>query len=224
MKQGNIVIHLLIPETGLNEKSLAILTEAERLRASRFRNPDDTHRWVSFRSQVRTILGRALDLDPSEVALTLSENGKPLLEAPHNHLHFILSHTENLALLALSEDGPVGIDLEPLSRARDLLDCESTFCHPEEIARLPIQPDLRARMLLEIWTSKEAVLKALGTGLMHPPELLIVEPARVGNSTPSHRDLPGIENQSVRPLDESRFTNYRAVVSSPRSATTIEIL
>ena len=102
---------------------------------------------------------------PHLVPLILSPFGKPLLAPPFDSFHFNLSHSQGLALIAVSPSGAVGIDTEPLNRAPSLIGCESTFCHPEEIAALPTRKVARGEDLLRIWTAKEAYVKALGTGL-----------------------------------------------------------
>ncbi len=152
----------------------SLLSPSEREQAARFRFARDARRWSACRSALRRILGEALAADPAALVLDFGPHGKPLLPPPHHGLHFNLSHCHDLALLALCQDGPVGIDLEPADRAPTLLGCESGFCHPEEIAALPVAPDARARAraLLALWTAKEAALKALGTGLSLAPQSL----------------------------------------------------
>ncbi|MES2660598.1 MAG: 4'-phosphopantetheinyl transferase superfamily protein [Verrucomicrobiota bacterium] len=224
MKSGQVVVHLLVPDAVSPESALAGITHEELIRARQFRFAKDADRWVSFRSQLRVILGQALNLPPLEVPLALSDQGKPLLSPPHDLVHFNLSHCAELGLVAISSDGPTGVDLESLDRRHDLLGCESTFCHPEEIARLPQGETERAIRLLEIWTSKEAVLKALGTGLIHPPETVRVDLADPVGQAVSDSPLEGIENQQIHVLVHPRLVNYRAVVSAVRSVGSIEFI
>lgn len=160
----------------------SLLNPAEREQAARFRFAKDARHWSACRSALRRILGQALACDPATLVLELGPHGKPRLPPPHHRLHFNLSHCRDLALLALCQDGPVGIDLEPADRAPTLLGCESAFCHPEEIAGLPESADTRARALLALWTAKEAALKALGTGLSLAPQSLSLAPGGPGLS------------------------------------------
>ena len=156
----------LVPQ----EAAADCLSPDERLRAARFRFHEDALQWVACRASLRRILGETVNLPPNAVPLVLSEFGKPSLPPPFDSIHFNLSHCTGLAVVALGIDGPVGIDLEKLDRAPDLLECESTFCHPEEVRNLPDETSLRSRQLLQIWTAKEAGTKALGAGLSQPPE------------------------------------------------------
>jgi 4'-phosphopantetheinyl transferase len=185
---GLVVIHLM--ETAGHEvaEDCLLLSPAELARAARFRFESDRCRWVGWRAEMRRILGRYLGIHAADVPLVESPNGKPLLALPHDGLHFNLSHSTDSAVLVVSGDGPVGVDLESTGRAAVLLECADVFCHPEEIADLPADPRDRERALLGLWTGKEALLKALGTGFTHPPDQLRIR----GDSAYSDRPLPGI--------------------------------
>ncbi|MEO5913266.1 MAG: 4'-phosphopantetheinyl transferase superfamily protein [Luteolibacter sp.] len=224
MKSGHVVIHLLRPDAISPEFARERITPEERVRADRFHFAEDASRWTSFRAQLRVILGKALSLSPLDVPLILSEQGKPLLAPPYDEIHFNLSHCADLAVVALSPDGPVGVDLESLDRAQDLPGCEASFCHPEEIAMLPQGDEERMMRLLEIWTAKEAVLKALGTGLTHPPEVVRVDLTSPVGLASSDSPLAGIQNQRILVLKHSRLIDYRAVVSVLCSIEFIEII
>lgn len=223
MIPGQVVIHLLFPEAISRESAASCLTPAELDRACRFRFDQDATHWMSCRARLRMTLGRILDLSPKEVPIVLSEFGKPLLAPPCAGLHFNLTHSNELTLIALSVDGPVGIDLENKCRGAKLLGCESTFCHPQEIENLPGDSHLRAAQLLQIWTHKEAVLKALGTGLSHPPEQV-----RILFNSPvcqaiSARPLSGINNQLLQTLSHPMLEGFQAAVSVPTATRSVSI-
>jgi phosphopantetheinyl transferase len=121
-------------------------------------------------------------------------------------------------------DGPVGVDLEPHEHAPDLLDSEAAFCHPEEIIALPRDRAPRASRLLQIWTAKEAILKAIGIGFSHPPEAIRIHFQGASGLAISDSPLPGIENQRLHELNHPALVRHQAVVSAPQSASQIEIL
>ena len=223
MKPGEVVIHLLDPDAISAENAFAILNEVERRRAERFRSESDGLRWSSFRAQMRIILGRALNLAPLEVPLIFSEFGKPLLAPPYDGLHFNLSHCADLGLIGLCLDGPIGVDIEPQGRDSDLSECESIFCHPLEIQKLPENGLERAKRLLEIWTAKEALLKALGTGLMHHPESVQVSLANGTGTATSDTIVQGIADFRIKQLDDQRLMKYRTMVAVPHSVRFVRI-
>ncbi len=224
MTPGQVIIHPVFPHRISSDFSETCLTDEEKSRAARFHFPKDAAHWSACRAALRGILGREIGLAPRGVPLIFSEFGKPLLAPPFDELHFNLSHCPDLALVALSLDGPVGIDLESLGRAPDLLECENSFCHSEEIRALPAESEARAAQLLRIWTAKEAVLKALGTGLSHPPEEVRIIFGSSDDFAKSDQDLSGIENQMIRRLENLAFENYSVAVSFPNRANGIAVL
>lgn len=224
MKAGRIIVHVVSPAAIFREVALKCLTEEEIARAGRFRFEKDAIHWMACRTHLRSILGEAIRRPPDEVPLSLSEYGKPFLAPPFQSLHFNLSHSSDLAVIALTLDGPVGIDLEALERATDLQECETTFCHPDEILALPAENEHRAWQLLRIWTAKEAVLKAMGTGLSHPPESTRIVFGQPGGFAVSDRPLAGIEHLRVLELLDSKLAGYQAFVAAPATATHVQII
>lgn len=224
MKPGEVVIYLLNPETVSEETAFATLNDDEQLRAKRFRSESDSLRWSSFRAQMRMILGESLGLPPLKVPLIVSDQGKPLLAPPHDGLHFNLSHCAELGVIGLCRDGPIGVDIESLDRAADLPECESIFCHPGEIRRLPANRPDRAKQLLEIWTAKEALLKALGIGLMHPPESICLNLEESIGSATSDTFMEDIADLRIHLILDKRLENHRAVLAAPRAVDLIRIL
>jgi len=197
MITGEVIIHLIRPADLSAQEAKAFLTADERERAARFRFEKDAAHWMACRAAMRRILGDAIGLPPLEVPLITATYGKPVLAAPHDGLHFNLSHCTDLALLAITETGPVGIDLEQKARAPELLECETSFCHSMEIAALPKDFTTRAAALLDIWTAKEAALKALGTGLSHPPESVRI----LNDAAISDTPLEGIHHLTIHRLE-----------------------
>ena len=224
MNPGQVIVHIITPEALSPDLALACLSEIELVRFKRFRFPEDARRWASFRAQMRRILGGLIGEKPEDVPIVLSEQGKPLLAPPHHTLHFNLSHCSDRGILALSGDGPLGVDIEPLNRGTDLPESESIFCHPAELGELPENAGLRASRLLEIWTAKEAVLKALGTGLIQAPEAVRVDLSGLVGLATSDSPIPGLCDQRLHVLEDSRLAEYRAVLSAPSSVHSISFV
>jgi len=170
MSRQSIEVHLVPAGSVPSDQADACLSDEEKERAMRFK--EDRHRqlWTGYRAALRILLGARLGLHANSVPLILDDHGKPRLAPPFGDLHFNLSHCDELALIAVSNDGPVGVDLEAITRAEGLIECESSFCHPEEIPQLPFDPTSRCLHLLELWTAKEAYLKGIGSGLLMPPQ------------------------------------------------------
>ena len=221
MRPGTVQIHLLNLQA-LAEDRGSCLSAEEVSRAARFKFRENAERWVTCRVRLREILGQAIGRPPSEVSLVLAEFGKPRLAPPFDALYFNVAHAGPAALLALRRDGPVGVDLEPHRRAFALVGCETTFCHPAEIDGLPIDPAERASQLLRIWTAKEAVLKAIGTGFSHPPKLVRIFFEPPGGHAVSEKALPGIENQRLHHFAHPQLVDHLAVLSTPTNVSSME--
>jgi 4'-phosphopantetheinyl transferase len=204
---GIVQVHIVHPGSISLEQAESYLTEPERTRAATFRFPEDALHWTRCRAALRSILAAQLNCTPREVPITLGPYGKPLLADAQ--LHFNLSHERDIALVALSLDGPVGIDIEHRRRASDLTECAATFCHPNELAALPSDKEARDLELLRIWTAKEAYLKALGTGLSIPPESVSLLGADL-------RDHSGLTLRLSR-LEHPDLTDHLAHLCAPGS-------
>jgi 4'-phosphopantetheinyl transferase len=208
-----VIVHVVDP-SGIAEPE-AVLTAGEVELAARFRFEKDAVHWRACRAALRRILGAALDCAPEAVVIETGEHGKPFVVEAHPRLQFNLSHCRDLALVALCAEGPVGVDIESADRARSLLGCEGSFCHPDEIEGLPANEDERAAALLDLWTRKEALLKALGTGMSLAPETVsLADPA-----FPHPLLLPF----AVRRLEHPALAGHLAHLAHPHACSTVEI-
>jgi 4'-phosphopantetheinyl transferase len=100
--------------------------------------------------------------------MTDSPNGKPcLLPSPNMpHLHYNLSHSESAAMVALTLDREVGVDVEHVRSVVDAASIVQRYFAPGERARWQALPDHEQRAaFFRAWTRKEAYLKARGIGL-----------------------------------------------------------
>lgn len=112
---------------------------------------------------LREVLGRVPDIDrtcPDCDRL----HGKPVLDHPTHHAS--TSQSRGLAVVAVCDDGPVGVDVEHADATR-FVGFDDVALGPGEVARDP-----RERAVL--WTRKEAVLKATGEGLRTDPRTVVV--------------------------------------------------
>jgi 4'-phosphopantetheinyl transferase len=141
------------------------LDAAERERAARLRFAADRDRYVAAHASLRRILGLYCDRDPSALAFDVSASGKPAL-AGRPELCFSLSHSADLAVLAVTTGGAVGADVE---HQRTLDDRQSLaarhFSAREQGAWRSLGADASDAAFLVAWTRKEAVLKCFGVGL-----------------------------------------------------------
>jgi 4'-phosphopantetheinyl transferase len=146
------------------------LSDDEKRRAEAFRFEQDRRRFIACRSAVRMILGRDLGSRPSDVRFRYGPYGKPRLDrnGPGAPLHFNVSHSEHLALVAVSRESEVGVDIEHVRTRPGIPEIIERQFAPAERRALLCAPE--AEHLLRFyryWTLKEAHLKAAGLGMNH---------------------------------------------------------
>lgn len=158
-----------------------LLSPAEREWSDRLRRPDSRARFALARALVRLTVAARLQRAPATVAIAHRcrscgsvEHGKPDLVGPGPA--FSVTHAGDWVGVALCDRFPVGLDLEPLTPAREDWDgVARLMLGPAEYAQFEQSPpDLRNDAALRWWTRKEAVLKASGWGLAISPDLVHV--------------------------------------------------
>jgi 4'-phosphopantetheinyl transferase len=122
---------------------------------------------VVSRAALRSILGGYLGQPPGDVAIVARPNGKPQLHI--GELAFNLTHSADLALIAVTRGCEIGVDVEAVRPIERLAELARRNFHPAEIAAVEAAAATdAAKEFMRCWTRKEAVLKALGTGLTTP--------------------------------------------------------
>jgi 4'-phosphopantetheinyl transferase len=137
-------------------------------RAARFRHADDVRRYRVARGALRALLARYLGEDPGAIRFVYGTHGKPALapEFAHVDLQFNLSHSGDVALAAFCVGRSIGVDLERADRTVDALALAGRYGSVRERAVLEaLDPGARSRHFIELWTCKEAWLKATGLGI-----------------------------------------------------------
>ncbi len=182
-----------------------ILANDERLRASRFRFHTDSDGFIAARSSLRTILARYLRIRPAELEFGLNPFGKPHLIGGHDQLglRFNLSHSRDMALLAVARNREVGVDVE-FRRADFATDevARRFFSRAERNQLGAIAPEQKTEAFFNCWTRKEAYIKARGEGLSFPLDQFDVAfapdalPALLGN----RRDASEVSRWSFEEL------------------------
>jgi 4'-phosphopantetheinyl transferase len=159
-----------LPAASLHE-AFAVLSDDEIERAQRYRFERDRGRFVAARAFLRRKLAEQLSVSPRELAFVYGQFGKPGLSHrwTSDMVEFNLSHSEGMAILAITRGLTVGVDLERIPHVPDLQPLASRFFSAHEIAALnALPPEARDIAFYCCWTRKEAFLKALGNGLAHP--------------------------------------------------------
>lgn len=148
---------------------LPLLSTDEQVRAARFVFERDADAFIVAHASLRRILSDYLGVAPQSLHFLDGEFGKPAIAGPPGAaLEFNLSHSGDLALIAVSGRGPVGVDIERLDPRIEHLELAEQFFSPAERAALrSLSPEVDARTegFFNAWTRKEAYLKATGHGI-----------------------------------------------------------
>jgi 4'-phosphopantetheinyl transferase len=147
------------------------LSEEERSRGLRFVRPRDRRRFIICRGSLRMILGSLLGIPADRVAFCSGPGGKPELAPIRDSTdaklpRFNVTHSDDLALIAMSLDRELGVDLERqrlISESDRIV--ESYFTEIERRQYFGLDKPARPAAFLRGWTRKEAILKAKGVGL-----------------------------------------------------------
>ena len=144
-------------------------SEIEKYRSYRF----DRHRkrYLIGRALLRTVLSHCTGLAPNHIEISREDHGRPYIlpSAMTSPPQFSLSYTDGLVAAALTAECIVGIDVEHTEKEIDYIEIsENYFSTPEywELKQLP--EDQRKKRFFELWTLKEAYVKAQGRGLHIP--------------------------------------------------------
>lgn len=141
------------------------LSPDERQRAEKYRFLKDRNSYIFTRGTLRKLLAGYLNVGPDEIRFSYDACGKPRLDSECESLHFNVSHSHKLALIAVTRGREVGIDLEFIDNCFEFLKtapCVFSSADMSRLMRLP--PRSRPAAFFHGWTRKEAVLKAIGQG------------------------------------------------------------
>lgn len=153
------------------------LSEIERRRANGFRFESDRRRFVAGAVLLRAAVARVTGLRPADVTVERgcphcgsAAHGRPTVVRPRRH-HVSVTHAGELVGVAVCAVAPVGIDVEQVTEI-DRAAVIDAMLAPGD--RSPVT----TAQVLDVWTAKEAALKALGRGFACPPDELRVQPVR----------------------------------------------
>jgi 4'-phosphopantetheinyl transferase len=141
-----------------------VLDDGERARAAAFLNPRDRQRFTVAHGALRFLAGHELNTHPGAFTWIPGRDGKPELAPPWSGLHTSLSHSGDMIAAAVSAGRPVGVDIQHLVPGLDPDALSARFFPPDEHAHVAAGPSPgdRADRFAQLWTRKEAVVKAAG--------------------------------------------------------------
>jgi len=145
------------------------LSAEEKNRAKHFVFARDRRRYVLGRAVLRMLLGRCLGVQPEEISFRYNSYGKPELQG--SDISFNMSESSGRVVVAITRNRRVGVDIEQIRDIPQMLQVRRRFFSKSENELLrAYSGSLQKEKFFEIWTRKEALIKAVGEGLNIPLE------------------------------------------------------
>ena len=155
-----------------------LLSETEKKRASQFKYEESKENFIICRAALRFLLSRYLKETPASIGFFQNQDGKPAItDTYHQHnLEFNISHSNEICLIAFSQNLELGIDVEEIRPIGELEDMAKSFLSKRELAAFnSCTPEKKPIKFFDLWSAKEALLKAIGCGLMIQPNQIEIE-------------------------------------------------
>lgn len=212
-------VDLLQPEHDV-QQFRATLEDEEIHRADRFHFEKDRRAFVVSRGFLRHVISRYLQTKPAALRFSYGPYGKPALAGEHS-LRFNMSHSRDVALVAIADAKELGVDVEYIRADFASEDIARRFFSPREVEAFNALPsEQRVAAFFRCWTRKEAYIKAIGRGLSQALDGFDVTLApgipaallRAGEDDASHWSLIDIdvgEEYAGALMIEGQFSNIR---------------
>ncbi len=156
---------------GLHRSALERFLSGDELeRLHRFKIESIRDQFATSRLALRKILAARFRCEPNVIQFLYNDEGKPALQFPREeNFSFNVSHSAETILIADGNVGQLGVDIEAPRPGRDYAALADRFFSEREKEWIGDHPESgRVAAFLKIWTRKEALLKACGSGLLFP--------------------------------------------------------
>jgi 4'-phosphopantetheinyl transferase len=148
-----------------SESALMYLSQKEIERASKFIFPKDKNLYTISHAFLNRELSRRTNISFEDLVIATNQFDKPYI--CDNSFFFNLSHSNNSWSIGFCKEADIGIDIEWIKDNKNFTDIISHYFTVEEQKNVTEAP-LPLYKFYEIWTRKEAILKAIGLGLNYP--------------------------------------------------------
>ena len=181
-------VHVWIFSTEISAERFSefrnFLSKDEIVRAERFKFEADRVRFVASHGALRKILGSYCAAHAQDLVFGLGNHGKPFLTSPILPVQFNLSHSGTRAAIAVTRNTRCGIDIEKVrAQISDQAIAERFFCAREIEWLQSLPAERRSPGFFRLWSVKESILKAVGSGMSIPLSKVDASPVLEGSSS-----------------------------------------
>ena len=205
------VVHVDLRENPAYEAAaIGWLNDDERERRQRFLYGGSRRRFARCRAALRAIPCNRLGCENKRLEFETAEHGKPiaLVDGMPISVSFNVSHSGEHGLIAVAPEGRLGVDVEErvAHRNMDLL-IDGVFGPSEQAELASTRGGDKIHLFFRLWTIKEALIKALGTGFSLDPSTFEVPSEMFGGEMKFAMKLPPTPevNWQVEDLGNERF-------------------
>lgn len=216
-----VVLHVDLTANRQREaRACSLLDEDERARWDRFIHDGARLRFGLCRAALRIILSEWLACHNRELGFGYTRREKPfaLVNGSPASVSFNVSHSGSHGLIAVAPSGRIGVDVEERAPRRDFDRLiEAAFGRNEQAALNNASGENRTRLFYKLWTIKEALIKALGTGLSYDPADFEAPPSMRNGAVRAAWRFPRMPalNWRVDDLGDERFAAALARQANP---------
>lgn len=150
------------------DRLATFLSTDEIARANKFHFMQHKRRFIVARGILRQLLGNYLGISPEKIEFEYGDRGKPRLASSmvNSSLQFNVSHSQEYALYGFTNHHLIGVDLEYLREMENITElAKRFFTHREFQLIADLTGKEQQNAFYQLWTAKEAYLKAIATGL-----------------------------------------------------------
>ena len=222
--EGALVLHVdLRPDESREARALSLLDDEERRRRERFVVEGAARRFSLCRAALRINLAERLGCTNDELSFGYLEHGKPFakVNGTPSPVSFNVSHSGLNGLIGFAEHDGLGVDLEERAPDRNFDGIGNSVYGPAEQRALTAARGHRKRDLFyRLWSLKEALIKALGTGFSLNPSRFEIPPAMLGGARSALFRFPHAPSERwwLMDLGEPRFAAAMAYRLHSRAA------
>ena len=214
--EGSLILHVdLRADREHEERAFELLDEVERARWNRFVVEGARRRFALCRAALRVNLCKRLGCSNEELSFGYLEHGKPfaIVDGVPSDASFNVSHSGRHGLIGFARQDGLGVDLEVRDPLRDFDGIGGRVYGPlERRALSSATGGEKAALFYRLWSLKEALIKALGTGFSLNPARFEVPLAMLEGEQSAMFRFPHLPSDQfwLEDLGETRFAAARA--------------
>lgn len=196
-----------------HDASMAWLSPGEKSAIVRLKSYEDKRQYILTHMFLRKVIEFYTHLPPEQIQFAEGTNGRPMVKCHHAYpmVNFNLSHSRDYALLAISNEPCVGVDIEEVKPIDDFFYFLVEHFSKEERKWILAEKteERKLSMLFTFWTMKEAILKALAVGVSYPLKKIDILSFFINRVTKPAFDLENFWYADLIPVTR----NYKATLS-----------